>query len=200
MKTRRFNKLSKGFALPTVLIASVVMLIVLTSGLVAATSSNLALRNQYETRILNQAAEAGKAFVVGCLAQTGGVSNWVILYPNSNCTTTANTNLCPDTGAPSACFLVDQTSANGPLVKTTFTVGAATNNTDGSRTILITGILRYIKQSDGSTAREAVVQKPLDISGTNAVIVWDSNHEYLSQAGVTRSSSMGATSLQVALK
>lgn len=176
MKTQPFNRLSKGFALPTVLIASVVMLIVLTSGLVAATSSNLALRNQYETRILNQAAEAGKAFVTGCLAQTGGVSNWLILYPNSNCTTTANTNLCPDTGAPAGCFLVDEVNR-----KTTFTVGAATTNADGTRTILVTGILRFIKQSDGSTAREAVTQKVISISGTNSVLVYDDDRKHILQ-------------------
>lgn len=169
MNMRYLNSVTHGFALPSVMIASVVMLMVLTSALVAATSSNTALRTQYENDIVNQAVDAGKAFVVGCLQQTGGATNWPILYPNSSCTTTASTNLCPDTGAPTSCFLVDQATR-----ETTFTVSAATANADGSRTLTVKGILRSINASGTTTVKEIVATSVLTVtSGGSLYVTYD---------------------------
>ena len=165
MKRITSVEVSRGFALPTVLIASVVMLMVLLSGLSAASSANAALRTQYENKIMSQAADAGMALVIGCLKQTGGPASWPILYPNSSCTTTVNTNLCPTTGAPAACFLVDE-----PTRKTTFTVSSAAAAADGSRRLTVRGILRKITPS-GAVTREESLDKILSIRSDNAVFM-----------------------------
>ena len=64
MKTR---KTYKGFALPTVIIASVVMMMVLLSGLTASSSVNTAIRSQYYNKLAQRTAESGVAFTQACL-------------------------------------------------------------------------------------------------------------------------------------
>ena len=62
-------KKTNGFALPTVMISSVVMLIVLLASLVAASSANSLIRQQYSDKLIKEAAEAGVAMANACLAK-----------------------------------------------------------------------------------------------------------------------------------
>jgi len=80
----------KAFALPTVMIASVVMLIVLLSGLVTASSANSAIRDQYYQKVAQQAAEAGGAMAEACLKRNSYIATWStnLLRPNTDCTGT----------------------------------------------------------------------------------------------------------------
>jgi alpha-tubulin suppressor-like RCC1 family protein len=78
-----------GFALPTLLIASVVMLIILSTAVSAVGVTRVALNDQYYNQIAREAAESGANRAVACMAQDSGSATWSNngdnLYPNSNC-------------------------------------------------------------------------------------------------------------------
>ncbi len=77
-----------GFALPTVLIASVVMLLVLTTTISSTVAIRGAVRDQHYTQLAKLAGEAGTAFASACLSQTNGSVTWSDaqpLRPNTNC-------------------------------------------------------------------------------------------------------------------
>lgn len=86
--TKRKQSTSAGFALPTVLIASVVMLIVLLSGLVAASSANTAIKKQYYGKLAREAADAGLVMAKTCLKQNNySATTWSSpLRTNTTCT------------------------------------------------------------------------------------------------------------------
>lgn len=81
------DNVSRGFALPTVVIASVVMFAVLVavSGVVA--SSRVSLDTQYYEGLATDAAESGGEVADNCLKGNGYVSTWGSnsLKPNTNC-------------------------------------------------------------------------------------------------------------------
>lgn len=79
-----------GFALPSVLIASVVMLIVLFSAVSAITASRAALVDQYYNQLAREAAESGLAMAEACLKENSYTAQWDSsvsrsLRPNTNC-------------------------------------------------------------------------------------------------------------------
>lgn len=77
-----------GFALPTVLIASVVMLSVLSVAVTSVTAVRNTIKNQYYEQLAKTAGEAGVAFAKACLAKSGNVPQWSDanpLTPSSDC-------------------------------------------------------------------------------------------------------------------
>ncbi|MES2876449.1 MAG: hypothetical protein V4678_03175 [Patescibacteria group bacterium] len=133
---------TRGFALPTVMIASVVMLMVLLSGLVSASSTNVALRAQHHQKLAQEAVDAGRALAQACVKS--GVTSWTGLYPGSTCSPASNP--CPDVGAPASCYLVDT-----PTVRTTFKVGPPVVDAQGVRNVDVEGIVRQYKASAGTS-------------------------------------------------
>lgn len=84
-----------GFALPTVMVASVVMLIVLLSGLTATSSVNNAIRGQYNDKLAKDAADSGVRMAVACI-HNRTVHTTGLLKPNStSCTNTTTTTSKP---------------------------------------------------------------------------------------------------------
>lgn len=80
----------QGFALPTVLISSIVMLIVLLTSVSATTSVRVALDEQYYTKLAQEAAEAGQARASACLEEINYVASesWddtTRLRPDTDC-------------------------------------------------------------------------------------------------------------------
>ena len=122
---------SRGFALPTVMIASIVMLMVLLSGLVSASSTNAAIRSQYQDKVLAQAVQSGVAMANACMSKSNQIVTWSNanpLRPNTDCNGTVIT--APP--VPSQ-YIVDTTG-----LKTTFTVNAPVN-TDGTQRASVIG-------------------------------------------------------------
>lgn len=79
---------SKGFALPTVLIASVVLLTILAVSVSATASVRTTLKAQYYTQLAQAAGDAGVAYAKACLAANGNVPLWTDekpLTPSTNC-------------------------------------------------------------------------------------------------------------------
>lgn len=77
-----------GFALPTVLIASVVMFIVLAAAVQSVVAVRVALKQQYYEQLAKSAGEAGVAFAQACLSQNGNIPQWTNekpLQPGTDC-------------------------------------------------------------------------------------------------------------------
>ncbi|HRJ06468.1 MAG TPA: hypothetical protein PK096_02405 [Candidatus Saccharibacteria bacterium] len=139
-----------GFALPTVMISSVVMLIVLLASLVAASSANTSIRLQYYDKLLAEAAEAGVAMANACLAKNNQVVTWSNanpLRPNTKCdgTTLVAGDLAPGQNIVSQ-YIVD--TAN---IKTTFSVPAPIDD-NGVQRVNATGTLTRYRTSNSATA------------------------------------------------
>ena len=83
---------TSGFALPTILLVSTVMLIILVSSIAAAAASRVSLDSQYYNQLAGQAAESGIARANECLKGNGYMPQWSTsatgrnLRPNSDCT------------------------------------------------------------------------------------------------------------------
>ncbi|HTJ72993.1 MAG TPA: ricin-type beta-trefoil lectin domain protein [Verrucomicrobiae bacterium] len=75
------RRIQEGFALPTILIASVVMLIVLTSAVTATESVRTGLDRQYYDQLAREAAESGLAYAQYCLQNNGYLPSWSNSYP-----------------------------------------------------------------------------------------------------------------------
>ncbi len=75
------NKYRGGFALPTVLIASVVMLAVLVVSVSSVATVRTALKAQHYEQLAKLAGEAGAEYAKACLAQSGNVPLWTDAKP-----------------------------------------------------------------------------------------------------------------------
>lgn len=87
---------SRAFALPTVLIASVVLLMVLAASVTATTALRTTLKTQYYTQLAQVAGESGVAYAKACLAASGNVPQWTDakpLMPSTDCS--GNSALSP---------------------------------------------------------------------------------------------------------
>jgi len=82
-----------GFALPTVLIASVVMLIVLSVSISSVAAVRTTLKGQYYSQLAKAAGEAGVAYAKACLAKNGNVPLWTDAKPLRPSTDCAGNNL-----------------------------------------------------------------------------------------------------------
>jgi Tfp pilus assembly protein PilX len=136
------RRLEHGFALPTILISSVVMLIVLVSAVSAASSVRASLDLQFYEQLAREAAESGIVRAVDCLKNNNYSAQWSnfsSLTANSPCT--GASGLC--TGA---CLLKSTTT-----YKSYFEVNAAVSSGDGYS---IQSIGRVVSlRPDGSTYR-----------------------------------------------
>jgi hypothetical protein len=116
---------NRGFALPTVLISSIIMMMVLLSGLTALSSSSVGIRSQYVEQLNTTASEAGMTLATACLSASNGVPTWsnsTPLKPNTNCSG-AELVSCPATSTDSRCYVAS--SAN---YRSSFTVTYTTEN------------------------------------------------------------------------
>lgn len=86
MHSRRISR--GGFALPTVLIASVVMLTILAVSVSSVAAVRTTLKTQYYEQLAKAAGEAGVAYAKACLAKNGNVPLWTDnkpLRPSTDC-------------------------------------------------------------------------------------------------------------------
>jgi hypothetical protein len=75
------QRTSKAFALPTVLIASIVLLMVLAVSVTATAAVRTTLQNQYYVQLAQVAGESGVAYAKACLAANGNVPQWTDAKP-----------------------------------------------------------------------------------------------------------------------
>lgn len=139
-----------GFALPTILISSVIMFIVLVSAVSAATSMNAALDNQLYRQLAREAAESGVVRAVDCLKSNGYVEAWSTLYPGSTCAGTSSTCVAAGT-----CLLLPVSSTAQSKFRTYFDVGGASSFRQGDAQ-MITSIGRVELLRPDNTVYERI--------------------------------------------
>ena len=131
-----------GFALPTVLIASVVMLGILTSAIAVVSATRNALRAQNYAQLAKTAGESGLAMAKACIA--AGTTTWANpLRPGGTCAGLS----FPCSAAN--CYVVNDTVNN---VQTSFSVTAPTVAGDVS-TVRVTGFVDQVRASTGEIVR-----------------------------------------------
>jgi alpha-tubulin suppressor-like RCC1 family protein len=146
MKFTLINRAKQeAFALPTVLIASVVMLIVLLSAIGASSSIRSAIDNQYYNQITREAIESGLTLATECLKQnpTPGWTDASPLRPGSSCSGSAS-----ESG-----YVIDT-----PTLKTSFTVGAFTTDAEGRSIINAKGVVSLRRASSPTTVTQTIDQ------------------------------------------
>jgi hypothetical protein len=82
------QRVTKAFALPTVLIASIVLLMVLAVSVTATAAVRTTLQNQYYVQLAQIAGESGVAYAKACLAANGNIPQWTDakpLTPSTDC-------------------------------------------------------------------------------------------------------------------
>jgi alpha-tubulin suppressor-like RCC1 family protein len=140
IRTRRRQE--QGFALPTILIASVVMLMVLVAAVTSTESVHSALDRQYYDQLAREAAESGLALAQLCLESNSYTPSWTSsfpLRPDKDCTGTGSS------GASE--WMVSQGN-----IQTTFSVPAPVNN-NVSQLVTATGTVQLLQPSTGQPWR-----------------------------------------------
>lgn len=135
-----------AFALPTVLIASIIMLSVLLVAVTGVSSIRVALNDQYYNQIAMEAGEAGTAMATACLRQNNYDPIWLsnpdstkrVLKPNTLCNGNIN-------GSVSS-YVLDRTS-----VKASFVVSDVTVDVSGFVRVQSSGIVELARTSSPSS-------------------------------------------------
>lgn len=147
------SKKNEAFTLPTVVIVSTVMLILMVSALQFLSVSSMALRDQYYNQLAREAAEAGARRIEECWKSGSDILTTAVITPRTNCSGT------------SLSTQVDYVMNNGPLV-TTYSGKVVNREADGHRRALVTGVTN-LNGASGSTpiksyTAETVLEKTLD--------------------------------------
>lgn len=133
------NRVRQGFALPTVLIASLVMMMVLMTGLTATSGTKTNLDEQYYVKLAEEAAEAGAVFAQNCMQSNGFVAPWAgkTLASGKACNGTTNVS-------------AEQYLVSTGDLRTRWEVANIPASTN-QQFIDVTGYTELIRQSSGAT-------------------------------------------------
>ncbi|HEY0965256.1 MAG TPA: hypothetical protein VGE13_02130 [Candidatus Saccharimonadales bacterium] len=141
-----------GFALPTVIITSVVMMIVLLSSISVSSSVTASLQGQYYQRLASEAAKAGAMYANRCLSEHGASVNWAALYPGADCKNkTVLSNPCSSMTTDSACQLLST-----GRVRSTFEVSSVQEDSAGVGTVGIIGTVHVTRASNSSSIVDTI--------------------------------------------
>ena len=107
---------SSGFALPTILIASMIMLSVLLVSVASTAAIRVSLLSQTYNQMAQTAGDAGVVYTKACLDANGGVPLWSDakpLGPNTDCSGNQLTGFtCPASSVDSRCYITVNSSAS----------------------------------------------------------------------------------------
>ena len=147
MLMRTHNGSFRGFALPSILIASVVMMIVLVVAASSISTTRTALNDSHYNGLARQAAESGAIHAQECVFSGGSSADW---------SDAENSQLRPGTGcsggsqcASANCYVVFDGN-----VRSTYRVGAPTTSVDGAMTVTVRGVTQLLRASDNSVWKE----------------------------------------------
>lgn len=127
-----------GFALPTIIIASVILLTVLVTAVTAVGSITASLATQYYNQLAREAAESGLANAQACLRAYNYTPTWTDIAP-----------LKPDTDCNgTAIGSLSKWVINANNIRTSFTVGAPTVGAASSVRVVSTGKTELVRASD----------------------------------------------------
>ncbi len=139
---KRVRLTQAGFALPTVVITSVVLFAILVAAVGTITSVRTSLDTQYYESIAADAAESGATMADSCIKDAGGSGTWTSpLTPATNCNGATGQ---PDSGTSAY-------TVTTPTFNATFTVGTVTNGAAGTQTATVTGTVNLVRASTGQS-------------------------------------------------
>lgn len=129
---------SQGFALPTIIITSVIMFAILVAAVSVVSSSKVSLDTQYYEGLAGDAAESGATHANSCLIDNNYVAVWTTnyLHPNTNCSGNASAACA----SPAACFMVNTTQ-----YRSTYTVYPASNPGSGVQIVKVVGLVELLR-------------------------------------------------------
>lgn len=142
-----------GFALPTILIASMIMLTVLLASVTSTAAVRVSLVAQYYNNLSQTAGDAGVAYAKSCLADNNGAPLWSDakpLRPNTDCSGNQLVGFtCPDASTDDRCSVV----VNDNIVST-FSVGLPSLVGGKASEVNSVGLTKLLKTSSGSVWRQ----------------------------------------------
>jgi len=161
MSAVKINK--NGFALPTVLIASIVMLMILLVSITSTSAVKVSLMAQNYNQLAQNAADAGIAYAKACLAANGNVPQWSSekpLTPGTDCSGEQNTGFtCSVASLDARCSV----ALNSGLVAKVLVVAGGSGGNGG-----VSGV----NWGDGGAGGTVVYQSTYPITtGTKTVTV-----------------------------
>ena len=157
----------RAFALPTVLITSVVMLTVLLSALTASSSISAGLKNQYLNQLARTASQSGMTMAKACMEGNDGTITWTNdkpLKPNTDCDGT-ETISCPITATAAACYVLKAGN-----YRTSFKVKVLTDEDDNPTDISAEGIIREVRKTSGEVIRESKTSLKAKLQGVTSTV------------------------------
>lgn len=209
----RFKKYS-GFALPTILIASIIMLTVLTVTMASISAILASIKAQGYNQMAQDASSAGLRYAESCLRQSDGVVTWSDnspLTPATDCYGNVMGGIdCANTSSATdpKCFLSSQTNADGATYFTSFSVGTPDYPNPGKYANLHSNGLVYlislsrdsIWQTYSQISTEKVKASPkvvtnglvlnLDADNTTVSSSWDDSSNYSGNATLVNNPSV----------
>jgi alpha-tubulin suppressor-like RCC1 family protein len=163
---------AKGFALPAVLIAGIVALIIGVSAMQLISSSTRSIIDDDWTRKAQAAKNAGIKYVQECVRNTTNASDPLKPWIDSNKPITQSTNCVGDTISGGPQYIFDNmATTNSPRWYLTFTASTpvALTSFSNTKSVKIEGIVSIIGKS-GATVKEytSVSQIVLNVQGASS--------------------------------
>lgn len=152
-----FDAKQKGFALPTILLVSTVLLIILVASIGAAAASRVSLDSQYYNQLAKQAAESGIARAKECLKESGYTPQWetiatgLNLRPDSTCAGVART------GSGVSPYIIGDGSGPASKIRTHYSINAPSGTGPGS-TLEVVGTTELVRASSPTTVWRSYTQ------------------------------------------
>jgi hypothetical protein len=161
-----------GFALPTILIASIVMLTVLLVSVTSTTALRVAINGQYYSQLAQLAGESGTAYATACLHNNANIPTWSDAKPLMS-----NTDCSGNVQGTYPSYVL----TNATNVRSGFSLGMPTVDASGrATTVPNTGYVEITRESNGAVWRrynQPAVQSavvPDQCSGTaNSTLGWN---------------------------
>lgn len=157
---------SEGFALPTVVIAGLILLIIGASGLQAASSVTRAVADQSWSDLANGARDSGLKYLESCLRNSSDLQDPTRPWVNP---ITQKTD-CKGTSQATYPSYITQANASGtiPAWRTSFTISnPSTNGTLNSKVSTVKGIVEILSASN-SVVRTYTSQSTIIMNITGA--------------------------------
>ena len=134
----------RGFALPTVLIAGVVMMVVLLAGLQSIVSIRTSIGSQYYGQLAREASESGIVKAESCLRDNNFIVTWTTVKPLK-----PQTDCNGDTVVGQSQYVI-----NSEAVRTSFNVSPPASGSTVVQSVGVVSLLRAANQSVSQTYQD----------------------------------------------
>ncbi|OYX37938.1 hypothetical protein B7Z00_02585 [Candidatus Saccharibacteria bacterium 32-50-10] len=141
----RRRTLERGFALPTIVISSLVLFMILVAAVGSASSVRVALDTQFYQQLAKDAAESGLSQATECLKNSNYTATWSTaspLRPNTNCNGGAP---CPTGSTDANCYVIKT-----PTYYVTYTIGSVVDQGGGAQSFSVDAEVAMTRASTGA--------------------------------------------------